>query len=131
VLLTLPVVRKPGYLNSPTEAFSLYRIRNYGRSITCVDGHPRLRMTQSQVMEHLAKTVGINKKDAKLTLDELNVLLVRKLKKKGSIRLASFVNASSQRAWDVIPLPGNRSRFRRVRACVSLPPKPLRNRSSV
>ena len=28
-------------------------------------------MTQSQVMEHLAKTIGISKKDAKLTLDEI------------------------------------------------------------
>ena len=47
-------------------------------------------MTQSQVMEHLAKTVGISKKDAKLTLDELNTLVVRELKKEGSIRLAGL-----------------------------------------
>jgi DNA-binding protein HU-beta len=47
-------------------------------------------MTQSQVMEHLAKTVGITKKDAKLTLDELNTLVVRELKKEGSIRLAGL-----------------------------------------
>jgi DNA-binding protein HU-beta len=47
-------------------------------------------MTQSQVMEHLAKTVGITKKDAKLALDELNVLVVRELKKEGSIRLAGL-----------------------------------------
>ena len=47
-------------------------------------------MTQSQVMEHLVKTVGINKKDAKLTLDELNTLIVRELKKEGSIRLAGL-----------------------------------------
>src|SRR5271156_4048137 len=47
-------------------------------------------MTQSQVMEHLAKTVGINKKDAKLALDELNTLVVRELKKEGSIRLAGL-----------------------------------------
>src|SRR5271156_2911905 len=47
-------------------------------------------MTQSQVMEHLAKTVGINKKDAKLALDELNLLVVRELKKEGSIRLAGL-----------------------------------------
>ena len=38
-------------------------------------------MTQSQAMEHLAKTVGITKKDAKLALDELNLLMVRELKK--------------------------------------------------
>jgi DNA-binding protein HU-beta len=47
-------------------------------------------MTQSQVMEHLAKTVGITKKDAKLALDELNTLVVRELKKEGSIRLAGL-----------------------------------------
>jgi hypothetical protein len=38
-------------------------------------------MTQSQVMEHLVKIVGISKKDAKLALDELNTLVVRELKK--------------------------------------------------
>jgi DNA-binding protein HU-beta len=47
-------------------------------------------MTQSQVMEHLVKTIGISKKDAKLTLDELNTLVVRELKKEGSIRLAGL-----------------------------------------
>jgi DNA-binding protein HU-beta len=47
-------------------------------------------MTQSQVMEHLSKTVGITKKDAKLVLDELNVLVVRELKKEGSMRLAGL-----------------------------------------
>jgi DNA-binding protein HU-beta len=47
-------------------------------------------MTQSQVMEHLVKTVGITKKDAKLVLDELNTLVVRELKKEGSIRLAGL-----------------------------------------
>src|SRR3984885_9285087 len=53
-------------------------------------GCPRLRMTQSQVMEHLAQTVGITKKDAKLALDELNTLVVRELKKEGSIRLGGL-----------------------------------------
>ena len=47
-------------------------------------------MTQSQIMEHLAKTIGITKKDAKLALDELNTLVVRELKKEGSIRLAGL-----------------------------------------
>ena len=47
-------------------------------------------MTQSQVMDHLVQTVGISKKDAKLTLDELNTLVVRELKKEGSIRLAGW-----------------------------------------
>ena len=47
-------------------------------------------MTQSQIMEHLVKTVGITKKDAKLALDELNVLVIRELKKEGTIRLAGM-----------------------------------------
>jgi DNA-binding protein HU-beta len=47
-------------------------------------------MTQTQVMGHLVDKVGISKKDAKLTLDELNVLVVRELKKEGSIRLAGL-----------------------------------------
>jgi DNA-binding protein HU-beta len=47
-------------------------------------------MTQSRVMEHLVNTVGISRKDAKLALDELNTLVVRELKKEGSIRLAGL-----------------------------------------
>jgi DNA-binding protein HU-beta len=47
-------------------------------------------MTQSQIMEHLAKTIGMSKKDVKLTLDEINTLVVRELKKEGSIRLAGL-----------------------------------------
>jgi DNA-binding protein HU-beta len=47
-------------------------------------------MTQTQVMGHLADKVGISKKDAKLTLDELNTLVVRELKKEGSIRLGGL-----------------------------------------
>jgi DNA-binding protein HU-beta len=47
-------------------------------------------MTQSQVMEHLVKAVGLTKKNAKQALDELNLLVVRELKKEGSIRLAGL-----------------------------------------
>ena len=47
-------------------------------------------MTQSQVMEHLVKTAGITKKNAKQALDELNLLVVRELKKEGTIRLAGM-----------------------------------------
>src|ERR1700729_3392620 len=47
-------------------------------------------MTQSQVMTHLAEKVGINKKEAKLTLDELNSIVVRQLKKEGTLRLAGL-----------------------------------------
>jgi len=42
-------------------------------------------MTQTQVMGHLVEKIGISKKEAKLTLDELNALVVRELKKEGSI----------------------------------------------
>ena len=45
-------------------------------------------------MDHLVQTVGISKKDAKLTLDELNTLVVRELKKEGSIRLAGLGHLS-------------------------------------
>jgi DNA-binding protein HU-beta len=47
-------------------------------------------MTQTQVMGHLVEKVGISKKEAKLTLDELNALIVCELKKEGSIRFASL-----------------------------------------
>ena len=47
-------------------------------------------MTQSQVMDHLVKAVGITKKNAKQALDELNLLIQRELKKGGSIRLAGL-----------------------------------------
>src|ERR1700678_1384741 len=47
-------------------------------------------MTQTQVMGHLVDKVGISKKAAKQALDELNLLVVRGLKKEGSIRLAGL-----------------------------------------
>jgi DNA-binding protein HU-beta len=47
-------------------------------------------MTQSQMMVYLVEKIGIDKKQAKLTLDELNALVVRGLKKEGSIRLAGL-----------------------------------------
>ena len=47
-------------------------------------------MTQTQVMGHLVEKIGISKKEAKLTLDELNALVVRELKKEGSIRFAGL-----------------------------------------
>jgi len=83
-------------------------------------------MTQSQVMEHLAQTVGISKKDAKLTLDELNTLVVRELKKEGSIRLGGlgiFASASSPPGSAAIPPPANRSRFQPARGCASRRPR--------
>ncbi|HEY2526149.1 MAG TPA: HU family DNA-binding protein [Candidatus Binataceae bacterium] len=47
-------------------------------------------MTQSQVAAHLAEKVGISKKDAKTSLEELTSLVVRELKKEGSLRLAGL-----------------------------------------
>ena len=47
-------------------------------------------MTQSQIMDHLVKTIGMNKKSAKLALEELNLLVVRELKREGSIRLSGL-----------------------------------------
>src|ERR1700722_5038762 len=49
-----------------------------------------MNMTQTQVMGHLVDKVGFSKKAAKQALDELNVLVVRELKKEGSIRLAGL-----------------------------------------
>jgi DNA-binding protein HU-beta len=47
-------------------------------------------MTQAQVMGVLAEKIGVSKTEAKLILDELNKLVVRELKKEGSIRLAGL-----------------------------------------
>ena len=47
-------------------------------------------MTQSQVAAHLADKVQISKKDAKNVLEELTTLVVRELKKEGSLRLAGL-----------------------------------------
>ncbi len=47
-------------------------------------------MTQSQVAAHLADKVEISKKQARETLDELTSLVVRELKKEGSLRLAGL-----------------------------------------
>lgn len=47
-------------------------------------------MTQSQLSTHLAEKVGITKKQAKTALEELNTLIVRELKREGSLRLAGL-----------------------------------------
>ncbi|HVA84158.1 MAG TPA: HU family DNA-binding protein [Candidatus Binataceae bacterium] len=47
-------------------------------------------MTQSQVAAHLADKVKMSKKDAKVALEELTALVVRELKKEGSLRLAGL-----------------------------------------
>ena len=45
-------------------------------------------MTQSQVSAHLADRVGLTKRQAKTTLEEVTALVVRELKKEGSLRFA-------------------------------------------
>jgi len=47
-------------------------------------------MTQSQVAAYLAEKIGVTKKQAKSALEELNALVVRELKKEGSLRLAGL-----------------------------------------
>jgi DNA-binding protein HU-beta len=47
-------------------------------------------MTQTQVSAYLADKVGINKKQAKSALDELSALVIKELKKEGSLRLAGL-----------------------------------------
>ncbi|HYL58139.1 MAG TPA: HU family DNA-binding protein, partial [Candidatus Acidoferrales bacterium] len=50
----------------------------------------RRMMTQSQVAAYMAEKIGMSKKQAKATLEELNALVVRELKKEGSLRLAGL-----------------------------------------
>ena len=47
-------------------------------------------MTQSQVATHLSEKVGISKKQAKTALEQLTDLIVRELKREGSLRLAGL-----------------------------------------
>ncbi|MHB8382872.1 MAG: HU family DNA-binding protein [Candidatus Binataceae bacterium] len=47
-------------------------------------------MTQSQVAAHMADKLEISKKQGKAALEELTALVVRELKKEGSLRLAGL-----------------------------------------
>ena len=47
-------------------------------------------MTQARMTAYLADKVGISKRQTKSTLDELNELVTRQLKKEGSLRLAGL-----------------------------------------
>ncbi len=47
-------------------------------------------MTQSQISAHLADKVGVTKKQAKAMVDELTSLVVRELKREGSLRLGGL-----------------------------------------
>jgi DNA-binding protein HU-beta len=53
-------------------------------------GARRRMMTQSQVAAHLADKIGVSKKQAKTALDEITALVVRELKREGSLRLAGL-----------------------------------------
>ncbi|MBV8362754.1 MAG: HU family DNA-binding protein [Deltaproteobacteria bacterium] len=53
-------------------------------------GARRRMMTQSQVATHLADKIGITKKQAKSALDEITALVVRELKREGTLRLAGL-----------------------------------------
>lgn len=47
-------------------------------------------MTQAQVASHIADKTGITKKQAKSALESLTDLVVRELKREGSLRLAGL-----------------------------------------
>ena len=47
-------------------------------------------MTLAQMTAYLADKLGISKRQAKATLDEFNELVIRQLKKEGSLRLAGL-----------------------------------------
>jgi DNA-binding protein HU-beta len=47
-------------------------------------------MTQSQISAHLADKVGVTKKQAKAMIEELTSLVVRELKREGSLRLGGL-----------------------------------------
>ena len=47
-------------------------------------------MTLAQMTAYLAAKLGISKRQAKATLDEFNELVIRQLKKEGSLRLAGL-----------------------------------------
>src|SRR5215469_15450168 len=58
--------------------------------IQCWQVFGRWRMMQGQMTAYLAVKVGISKRQAKSILDELNELVTRQLKQKGSLRLAGL-----------------------------------------
>ena len=47
-------------------------------------------MTQAQVAAHISEKCELTKKQAKTVLEEMNALVVRELKKEGSLRLAGL-----------------------------------------
>ncbi len=47
-------------------------------------------MTQAELTSHLAEKVGLTKKQAKSVLDELTAVIIKTLKKEGSLKLAGI-----------------------------------------
>ena len=83
-------------------------------------------MTQTQVATHLSDKIGITKKQAKSALEELTALVVRELKREGSLRLAGlgiFRKRKSKARIGRNPQPASRSRFPRVPGCASRRPR--------
>ena len=77
-------------------------------------------MTQTQMTYDLAYRIGMRKKDAKLTRDELYMLVVRDLKKEGSIRLSGLgiFRAGTDRLTLIDQSTSKRS-WRRIEASLS------------
>jgi DNA-binding protein HU-beta len=50
----------------------------------------RRRVTQTQLTAYLADKIGISKRQAQSTLDELNELITRQLNREGSLRLTGL-----------------------------------------
>jgi nucleoid DNA-binding protein len=71
-------------------------------------------MTQTQMTAYLADKIGISKRQAKSTLDELNELVSRQLKREGSLRLAGLgvcsASVSSKHALAATWPPASKSR---------------------
>ena len=81
-------------------------------------------MTQSQVATHLADKVGINKKQAKTTIEELTALVVRELKREGSLRLAGLGIVHAY-ASDLVRAAETSARSPPVSVrCARMPPSP-------
>jgi DNA-binding protein HU-beta len=87
-------VQKSTNSSEKIEVFALACLHNRPPSSTLhhrpIFGRKEDMMTQAQVATHLADKVGISKKQAKSALDEITALVVRELKREGSLRLAGL-----------------------------------------
>ena len=72
-------------------------------------------MTQTQISAYLADKIGTSKRQAKSTLDELNELVSRQLKREGSLRLAGL-GVVRKRKLKARPQPGHRRTDQNPRA---------------